>query len=241
MTAHASVVDNLTADQRLPVTLLFVAFLPTFLITRGITRLIRAGKGPFRNNVTGGVHIHHAVPGIIATIGGAILAVVCMGRSPAIEVAAILIGVGASLVLDEFALIVHLQDVYWAREGQLSVQVVSLTAALLGLLTLGISPFAGDSLLHVGSLFLTISVPVHIGAVLVCVSKGKYSTAAVGAFLVPVALVGALRLARPHSRWARRRYSAQTMQRATDRAQRFDARYGQWGLKVEDLVAGAPE
>ena len=52
-----------------------------------------------------------------------------------------LIGIGVSLVLDEFALILHLQDVYWSGEGQLSVEAVSLTAACLGLALGGFSPF----------------------------------------------------------------------------------------------------
>ena len=57
-----SVVDNFTAPGRLPLTLLFIAFLTTFVITRTITRLIRAGKGPFHDNVASGVHIHHSIP-----------------------------------------------------------------------------------------------------------------------------------------------------------------------------------
>ena len=97
----------------LPLALLFVAFLLTFVITRVITRLIRAGRGPFRNNVSGGVHIHHAVPGIILLIIGAITSVAADGTAPAGEIAAVLIGIGASLVLDEFAMILHMQDVYW--------------------------------------------------------------------------------------------------------------------------------
>ena len=54
--------------------------------------------------------------------------------------AAVAVGIGTSLVLDEFALILHLQDVYWSGEGQLSVEAVSLTAACLGLALAGFSP-----------------------------------------------------------------------------------------------------
>ena len=60
--------DDPLDDGRLPLFLLFLAFVVTFVITRAITRLIRAGKGPFRDNVSGGLHIHHAVPGIILTL-----------------------------------------------------------------------------------------------------------------------------------------------------------------------------
>ncbi|MGC4964295.1 hypothetical protein [Gordonia sp. DT101] len=226
----------------LPLFLLFLSFVVTFLVTRLITRLIRAGRGPFKNNVRGGVHIHHAVPGIILTVGGAFVSVAVDGSSPGAEISAVLIGVGTSLVLDEFALILHMQDVYWAREGQLSVQVVCLTIAALGLSVLGVNPLQSDDddKVSIGPLVLSVNLPITIGCLLLCVAKGKYSTAAIGAFIAPVAWIGAIRLARPRSRWARRRYSTTKLAKATARATTFDARYGSWGLDVEDLVAGRP-
>lgn len=109
--------DSFWNEPKVPLAVLFVAFLVTFLITRTITRLIRAGKGPFRNNIEGGVHIHHAVPGLILLLIGAVTSVAVAGHAPGSLIAAVLIGVGASLVLDEFALILHLTDVYWTKEG----------------------------------------------------------------------------------------------------------------------------
>ena len=198
-----SYVHSLAQSGRLSLLLLFVAFLVTFIVTRTITRLIRVGKGPFRNNVRGGVHIHHAVPGLILLLLGALLSVSVNGTQPWAGIAAVLIGIGACLVLDEFALILHLSDVYWSKEGQLSVQVVSLTVAGLGMMAMGIDPFSGV-VNRVGHIGLATMLPVHVAAVLICVAKGKYSTAAIGAFIPPVAWVGAARLARPNSRWARR-------------------------------------
>ena len=228
------------AIDRLPLALLFIAFLLTFLITRAITRLIRAGKGPFHNNIRDGVHIHHAVPGLILLMVGAVTSVAVAGRSPGIEVAAIFIGIGASLVLDEFAMILHLSDVYWSKQGQLSVQVVALSAALLGLLAIGIDPLATGTPLRIGRMAIGVVLPLHLACVLMCVAKGKYSTAAVGAFLPPVAWVGAWRLARPQSHWATRHYGPERLAKAARRARRFDARYGRWGLTLADLVAGKP-
>ncbi|MFT4200811.1 hypothetical protein [Gordonia sp. (in: high G+C Gram-positive bacteria)] len=235
-----SVVDNLTAPTRLPLTLLFVAFLATFIITRTITRLIRAGKGPFHDNVQGGVHIHHSIPGIILTIAGGFASVAAHGAAPMAAISAVLIGIGASLVLDEFALLLHLQDVYWSSEGQLSVQVVMLTGAVLGLMAIGINPLDGATGIRLGHLGLLASLPFHLLSLLVCVNKGKYSTAIVGAFLPPIAWIGAVRLARPTSHWARKRYSPDKLERATVRANGFDARWGQRGLALGDLVAGRP-
>lgn len=230
---------HLFVDQRMSMVLLFAAFITTFLITRTITRLIRAGKGPFKNNVSGGVHIHHAVPGVILLVVGGISSVASAGRPPGAEISAVLVGVGASLVLDEFALILHLQDVYWSRQGQLSVQVVALTASALGLLLLGIQPFSEFSDPSGGRVAVLVALAVHVLCLLACVAKGKYTTAVIGAFIPPVAWWGALRLARPRSKWAKR-YSPKRMQRAAARDARFERRWGNWGLDLTDLVAGTP-
>src|SRR6201994_3098276 len=121
--------------------LCLVAFVVTFATTRTITRLIRDDRGPFRNNVRGGVHIHHAVPGLILLIIGALTAVGGPDQLGWQIFAGIAVGIGMSLVLDEFALILHLQDVYWNGEGPLSVEGVCLTAACIVLVLTGFSPF----------------------------------------------------------------------------------------------------
>ena len=125
----------------MPLLVCFGAFVLTFLTTRTITRMIRAGKGPFHDNVSdSGLHVHHAVPGIILLVIGAFLAVGTGASDTAWDVvAALLVGVGTSLVLDEFALILHLQDVCWADEGRISVEMVSLAMACLGLVS-SVSP-----------------------------------------------------------------------------------------------------
>lgn len=226
-------------DQRMSLLLLFAAFITTFLITRGITRMIRAGKGPFRNNVSDGVHIHHAVPGIILLVIGGISSVASSGRRPGAEISAVLIGIGASLVLDEFALILHLQDVYWSKQGQLSVQVVALTASVLGLLLIGVEPFQVAERPGAQHIPFLIAIVVHVLCLLVCVAKGKYTSAVIGAFFLPVAWWGAIRLARPRSKWAKR-YSPEKLKRAEARDASFEKRWGNWGLDLEDLVAGTP-
>jgi hypothetical protein len=225
---------------QVPFLLLFLSFLLTFVTTRAITRMIRAGIGPFRNNVAGGVHIHHAVPGIILTLVGAYTSVAVGGRRPWAEVSGVLIGIGSSLILDEFALILHLQDVYWTPEGQLSVQLVALALSGMGLVLLGLNPLTSNSGLGAGHVAVAASTAVNTGAILTCVRKGKYSTGVLGAFLPPVGWIGAVRLARPGSTWARHRYGAARAARAKARADGFDARFGRWGLTIADLVAGRP-
>jgi len=231
---------GLFAAGRLPFLLLFLSFVLTFVATRTITRMIRAGVGPFRNNVSGGVHIHHAIPGIVLTLIGAYLSVGVGGHRPWAEVAAVLIGVGSSLILDEFALILHLQDVYWSPEGQLSVQLVALTLSGMGLVLVGLNPLTAQTGLGGGHLAVLGTALAHIVTILICVRKGKYSTAVLGVFAPPVSWIGAVRLARPRSTWARRRYDAAKTDRATKRSADFDARFGRWGLTIADLVAGRP-
>jgi hypothetical protein len=103
---------DVTAAGKLPVMLLFLAFVVTFAVTRLITRMIRSGRGPFRNQVTsGGTHIHHSVPGIILLMVGAFTAIAAPDITGWHCFSAIAVGIGMSLVLDEFALILHLQDV----------------------------------------------------------------------------------------------------------------------------------
>ena len=235
---------DIIAADKLPLMLLFLAFVVTFIVTRTITRMIRDGRGPFRNQVTsGGTHIHHAVPGLILLMIGAFTAIggpdVLGWRS----FAGVTAGIGMSLVLDEFALILHLQDVYWTGEGQLSVQLVSMVAACLGLAVSGFSPFGvRDADAIEVSLRLTASGVLIVDGVLIliCVLKGKYPTALLGLFLPPVGWIGAVRLARPSSVWARHRYSQKRMERAERRAADFDRRWDPVQTFWDNLAGGKP-
>jgi hypothetical protein len=232
------------AAGKLPLMLCFLAFVVTFVLTRTITRLIRDGRGPFRNNVTAsGIHVHHAVPGIILLIVGAFTSVAAPSALGWKCFAAVLVGIGTSLVLDEFALILHLQDVYWTGEGQLSVQMVSLTAACLGLMLAGFSPVGVIGANNLEQTFrLTATAILLIDGVLafVCVLKGKYRTALFGIFVSPVAVFGALRLGRPNSIWARYRYRGKRLERATRRADDFDRRWAPLQTDWSNLIGGRP-
>jgi hypothetical protein len=235
---------DVLAAGKLPLMLCFLAFVVTFVLTRTITRMIRDGRGPFRNHVTAsGIHIHHSVPGIILLISGAFTAVGGPDSLGWRSFAAVAVGTGTSLVLDEFALILHLQDVYWSGEGQLSVEAVSLTAACLGLALVGFSPFGVQDVDGI-ELSLRLTATGILGAdgvlALVCVLKGKYRTALFGLFLPPAGLIGAVRLARPSSIWARHRYRGERLQRATRRAADFDRRWAPFQTGWEDFVGGKP-
>src|ERR1700757_214764 len=121
------------SERRERLFLASLSFLLTFAIVRGITYSIRAGIGPFHNVSAGGTHIHHLVWGILLLIvvGYVWLLEVGVGSNWVASLTAILFGVGAALTLDEFALWLNLQDVYWERQGRGSVDVVLIFGGLL--------------------------------------------------------------------------------------------------------------
>jgi hypothetical protein len=108
------------------------SFVGTFLTARAITYLLRHRSrfGPFRNMRVGRRHIHHFVPGIVMAFGAGAVAI--LTRNEDLEpLLAVPFGVGLGLTLDESALLLELEDVYWTREGLLSVQITLAVIALL--------------------------------------------------------------------------------------------------------------
>jgi hypothetical protein len=114
-------------------------FFLTFATVRAITHAIRAERGPFRNITPGGRHIHHLTFGIAALLAVGYLwmleIAIRQGRSSRVSAAAF--GSGAALTLDEFALWLNLEDVYWAKQGRESIDAVVLFGSLLSLSVLG--------------------------------------------------------------------------------------------------------
>jgi hypothetical protein len=118
---------------------LLTSFATTFLVVRSVTYALRGRQtvGPFRNLRVGRRHIHHYVPGIV--IGFAAGAAAILSRDERLEpVLAVPFGVGMGLTLDESALLLELEDVYWSREGLVSVQITLTVIAMLGALALGL-------------------------------------------------------------------------------------------------------
>jgi hypothetical protein len=108
-----------------------VGFLVTFGIVRGITHMIRAGVGPFHDVSNGTLHVHHLVWGILLLLLVGYVWLLQPSGTWASRLTAFAFGVGAALTLDEFALWLNFQDVYWARQGRESIDAVVIFAALL--------------------------------------------------------------------------------------------------------------
>ncbi len=101
----------------------WLAFTATFATVRGITYSIRSGRGPFRNLSLGGEHVHHYLWGIGLLAGVGAIAVRGDERLRQHPVVAVSYGSGLALIVDEFALLLDLRDVYWARQGRISVDL----------------------------------------------------------------------------------------------------------------------
>ncbi len=101
----------------------WLAFTATFGAVRGITWSIRAGKGPFGNLSVGGEHLHHYMWGIGLLAGVGAVAVRGSERQRTHPAVAVSYGTGMALIIDEFALLLDLKDVYWARQGRISVDL----------------------------------------------------------------------------------------------------------------------
>jgi hypothetical protein len=118
---------------------LLTSFVATFISARAITYLLRSQPrvGPFRNLRVGRRHIHHFVPGIVIAFGAGAAAILTRDEDLDPKLA-VPFGVGMGLTLDESALLLELDDVYWTREGLLSVQITLAVTALLASLALGL-------------------------------------------------------------------------------------------------------
>jgi hypothetical protein len=224
-----------------PMMWMFLAILITFLAARTVTRLIRSGSGAgagLGNVRIAGNHIHHQVFGILVIIGAGIVLVSEMPKGAALDAAAAVFGVGVGLTVDEFALWLHLNDVYWTSEGRKSVDAIFCVLVITGTLIGGASFVTGR--VGTAAWWSSISfIAVNLLLCVICLLKGKIVTGVIGVFIGVVALVGAIRLAKPGSWWAAHRYASRP-RRAGRAARRYDQRHEERWNRLRDLVAGAP-
>jgi len=235
-----------------PTFVLLVAFVITFILTRGYTRAAR--KFGWGSGSVGGVHLHHIVPGIILVLLGGLLSFSRYSDALVVyNICAILFGIGAALVLDEFALVFRLKDVYWSEDGRSSVDAIVLGAMLGGLILLSSSPFETDSDVDGGDPRFVAWTVIAVSLVfaILTIMKGKYFFGVIAIFVLPVGVVGVLRLAKPSSPWAHLFYDpakAHTdegrarRQRKLDRAthRHETSRLGRFETWFTDLIGGKP-
>ncbi|WP_063837037.1 hypothetical protein [Phaeacidiphilus oryzae] len=228
-----------------PLFLLLVGFIGSFLFIRFSVRMIRRGVRWWPGNVTpGGLHIHHVVFGMFFLLVSGIGTFATVGTHPWIDAFAGFFGIGCGLVLDEFALLLHLEDVYWSDQGRKSVDAVIIGIVftgllLVGYLPLGYTPGGSGSRGHWGLIGI---ISLNGACAVLSLLKGKLWTGLIGIMVPGVSWVGAVRLARPFSPWARWVYTRHP--RLYGRARRREARWHRRADAVRewvfDVIAGKP-
>lgn len=217
--------------------IVLVAFLISFLAIRTSARLTRSVSWWPGGVKSGGVHLHHLVWGICLMLLAGFLAFAAPMHGPWWHIDAALFGIGAGFTLDEFALWVRLEDVYWSEQGRSSVDAVVVAFAFAALIVVGTKPFGLDD---PGSVWGTVGALVLVLAVVVLsAAKGHVFLAVTGVFIPILALVGAVTLAHPHSIWARRFYGPHKLERAW-RRYAPGSRLERMGAWLSNLLAGAP-
>ncbi|OZC70633.1 hypothetical protein CH251_18395 [Rhodococcus sp. 06-462-5] len=237
---------------RLPLLCFLLGLLAGFLLIRLSVRMIRADVKWWPGNITpGGQHIHHVVFGIVLMLlaGIGLIAVYVDGSESVGAALAAIFGIGAALVLDEFALIFYLRDVYWSEQGRTSVDAVFAAVAFTGLLLLGFHPlellspadFRADPDPWVrGTLAVLALANLALGVIVLL--KGKIWTGLLGLFVLPILVLAAVRLSRPSAPWARWRYTTRPkkMERALRREKRWRRPIIRAKIYLQDAIAGKP-
>jgi hypothetical protein len=236
--------QHIVAHERQGVFLVLVGFILSFAFIRMSTRLMRSPKVPWWPGSVvsdSGVHLHHLVFGIVAMMIAGTLGFAVHGDSPWAEICGFLFGVGAGLTIDEFALWVYLDDVYWAEEGRSSIDATVIAAAAMGLVVVGVNPLdlGGES---EGVLAVIVSGALLFSMVAICFFKGRRLHGIMGFFVFPIALYGACRIGKPNSAWARRRYGERRPKKQAKAERRFppNRRTDRYKNAFRDIVGGKP-
>jgi hypothetical protein len=234
------VYTQVVADTgRGPLFWLFLCLLLTFLVTRLVTRRIRAGSTGLKNWDVGGVHVHHQVFGIIAMLIAGCLEFAYRPGAPWSEILGGIFGAGVALTLDEFALWLYVDDVYWTEAGRRSLDAVFAALVVTGLLLVGFVPVDLSGPANLVAIGLAFTIVLVLVPAVIAAIKGKPIAAIAGLFIWVVAIAGAVRLAKPKSPWAHRRYQPGSAKLARAEARFGPAYEARWN-RVRDLVGGAP-
>ena len=205
----------------------FVSFLVTFGFIRLSTHMIRAQVSWWPGNVSvGGTHVHHLVFGIIIILVVGYIGIALRPPGPYREILAVLFGIGAALTLDEFALWLNLKDVYWSKEGRRSIDAVIFAAILSFLVIMGFRIWIDLAHGVEATIFALVGAfgGLNLILVLICFTKEKIWTGLAGLLVSPFSLVGAIRLGKPHSPWAKAFYRDKKMRKSIERYEKHRRR-----------------
>ncbi|HEY8082722.1 MAG TPA: hypothetical protein VIE64_04080 [Solirubrobacterales bacterium] len=235
--------DQILAEEKQGLFLVLSGFVLSFAFIRMSTRLMRSPRVPWWPGSVvseSGVHLHHLVFGIVTMMIAGTIGAAVLGDSPYAEICAFLFGVGAGLTIDEFALWVYLDDVYWAEEGRVSIDATVIATAAMGLILLGFSPFTFETGSVAQAVASMISAAIVLSLVAICFAKQRLLHGTIGFFILPIAIYGAARLGKPGSPWARRRYGQRRPEKQAEAERRFqpDRRTERFKNAFRDIVGG---
>jgi len=203
--------DQLVEHDRQWLFLVLLGLVLSFGFIRLSTRLMRSPRVPWWPGSIvsdGGVHLHHLVFGIVLMMAAGAISFAGFAVSPIYEICAFGFGVGIGLTIDEFALWVHLDDVYWAKEGRSSIDAAVIATALMGLVILGVRPFEVETGSTEAVIVTGLGAGLTVAAVVICFLKGRMLHGIVGFFVSFLAIYAACRVGKPGSAWARRFYAS---------------------------------
>jgi hypothetical protein len=237
--------DQILANEKQGLFLVLVGFILSFAFIRMSTRLMRSPRVPWWPGSVvsdGGVHLHHLVFGIVTMMIAGTLGLAALGDSPYTEICAFLFGIGAGLMIDEFALWVYLDDVYWAEQGRASIDATVIAAAGMMLILLGFSPFSFDTSSVEETIASILGAALVFVLVAICFLKQRVLHGTIGFFVFPIAIYGACRIGKPGSPWARRRYGERNPGKQAKAEDRFKPGRHTERFKdaFRDIVGGKP-
>jgi hypothetical protein len=217
--------DQLAEHDRQWLFLVLLGLLVSFGFIRLSTRLMRSPRVPWWPGSVvseGGLHVHHLVFGIVLMMLAGTISFAGFAVSPIYEICAFLFGVGIGLTIDEFALFLYLDDVYWAEEGRRSVDATVIAVAFMCLVLLGAQPFEIDND-DAGTLIASsVLAAIFFGVIAICLLKHRVWHGLFGFFIFPLAIYGACRIGKPDSPWARRFYGERNPAKQAKAEGRFD-------------------
>jgi hypothetical protein len=237
--------DSLSERRFLLLTL--IGFVCAFGFIRLSTRLMRSPRVPWWPGSVvseSGVHVHHLFFGVVLMmVAGGLSFAAGETNGPWYAIYAVLFGIGLGLTIDEYALALHLDDVYWSREGRSSIDATLIALGLFGFVLLAFVPTRIDAD-SPAVLATTVTAAMwHFGWVLVAAAKHRVVHALFGIFLPGLAFYAGVRLAKPRSVWAKRFYGQRRPAKQARADHRFRAgrRTDRFKERVRDAIGGVTE
>ena len=247
--AIASVIGEAwgSLDERRFLFLTLIGFVCAFGFIRLSTRLMRSPRVPWwPGSVVSedGVHVHHLFFGIVLMMAaGGLSFAAGETDGPWYAIYAVLFGIGLGLTIDEYALWLHLDDVYWSHKGRTSIDAALIALGLIGVVLLAFVPARIDDDSPAVLATTVAAATFHFGWVLIAAAKYRLVHAMFGIFLPGIAFYAGLRLAKPRSIWAKRFYGERRPAKQARAEHRFRAARltDRCKERLRDVIGGVTE